>query len=125
MNSTENVLCWKCGAPVVGEPMPLSRTAACKSCNTDLYVCKMCLYYDTGKAKSCQEPIAEEVRDKERANFCDYFKLKPNAHDAARQSQQEQAKQKLEALFGSSTSEQTHEPQSDREKLENLFKKKD
>ena len=35
-------------------------------------------------AKHCREPIAEEVKDKERANFCDYFKPRPGAYSARR-----------------------------------------
>jgi len=34
----------------------------------------MCIEYDTSYAKHCKEPIAEEVRKKDEANFCDYFK---------------------------------------------------
>ena len=33
----------------------------------------MCRFYDTRKAKSCAEPVADEVQDKQRANFCGYF----------------------------------------------------
>jgi hypothetical protein len=31
-------------------------------------------------AKQCRETVAEEVKDKERANFCDYFKPRAGAH---------------------------------------------
>jgi hypothetical protein len=33
----------------------------------------MCRFYDVTKPAQCAEPIAEPVRDKERANFCGYF----------------------------------------------------
>lgn len=58
----------------------------------------MCRFYDTSKAKSCAEPVADEVGDKERANFCGYFeaagsrfKLKAAGTDVGKDA--------LEALF--------------------------
>ncbi|NIT67742.1 MAG: hypothetical protein GWM93_13850, partial [Gemmatimonadetes bacterium] len=69
--------CWKCGHALDDMPMPLGRRDECPACATDLHVCRMCEFYDTSVAKSCREPIAEEVTDKERANFCDYFRGRP------------------------------------------------
>jgi hypothetical protein len=37
--------------------------------------------YDTSAHNRCREPQAEWVTDRERANFCDYFK--PNTQVAA------------------------------------------
>ena len=90
--------CWNCGAGPIDEPMPLAREARCRACGSDLHVCRQCRFYDTSKGKSCAEPVADEVRDKERANFCGYFELNAAAHvgsDAA-----DAAKRDLEALFG-------------------------
>jgi hypothetical protein len=36
-------------------------------------VCRNCRWYDTSRPNACQEPVAEEVLNKERANFCDFF----------------------------------------------------
>ncbi len=55
--------------------MPLRRRDECPACSADLHVCRLCEFYDTSVAKSCREPVAEEVTDKERANFCDFFAL--------------------------------------------------
>ncbi len=90
--------CWHCGARIENEPMPLSREGRCRACESDLHVCKQCRYYDTGKAKDCAEPVADEVRDKERANFCGFFALNPDAH--ADGAEADAARAKLEALFG-------------------------
>jgi hypothetical protein len=60
----------------------------------------MCEFYDTSVAKSCREPVAEEVTDNERANFCDYFRGKPVGHAAEGVSEAEAARAKLEAMFG-------------------------
>ena len=69
--------CWKCGHGLDDMPMPLRRRDECPACGADLHVCRMCEFYDTSVAKSCREPVAEEVTDKERAQFCDYFRAQP------------------------------------------------
>ena len=80
--------------------LPLRRLDVCKSCNAELHVCKMCVEYDTSYAKHCREPIAEEVRKKDEANFCDFFKPKPGAFVPKDTSEVERAKAALDALFG-------------------------
>jgi len=89
--------CWKCGTPAPDEPMPLGRETRCRACDEDLHVCRQCTFYDTTKGKSCAEPIADEVIDKERANFCGYFTLNLNAHGG--NAQAEAARQQLAAMF--------------------------
>ena len=51
----------------------LSLRAECEKCGNDLHVCKNCRFYDPGAYNECKESSAEEVRDKERSNHCDYF----------------------------------------------------
>jgi hypothetical protein len=80
--------------------LPLTRRDICKQCNADLHACKLCEFYDLSKAKHCREPIAEEVSDKQRANFCDYFKPKEGMYSDKHLSEAEKAKAKLDALFG-------------------------
>jgi hypothetical protein len=60
----------------------------------------MCEWYSISVAKHCRETVAEEVRDKERANFCDYFKPKPGAYSAGNLDAASKARAELEALFG-------------------------
>ena len=95
-----SLICWKCGADISALPLPLSRFAECKACHAPLHVCRLCEFYDTGYAKHCREPIAEEVKDKTRANFCDYFRAQPGAWSAPDATAAGQAKSDLEALFG-------------------------
>ena len=97
---SDGLLCWKCGAALDGLLMPLSRRAECESCHADLHVCRLCTYYDPGAISGCDEPRAEEVRDQERANFCDYFKPRPGAYEAADNAETMKAKAELAALFG-------------------------
>ena len=60
----------------------------------------MCVDYDTSVAKHCREPTAEEVRDKTRANFCDFFKPRPDAYVASNTAAADRARTELDKLFG-------------------------
>jgi hypothetical protein len=51
-------------------------------------------------AKQCREPTAEEVSDKTRANFCDFFAPRPGAYLAPDISAAERSRLELEKLFG-------------------------
>lgn len=66
--------CHKCGAIVDIEKV--SRRDECHSCGLDLRVCLNCTFYDEGRANQCFEPQAEQVKEKDRANYCDYFRFK-------------------------------------------------
>jgi hypothetical protein len=81
-------------------PTPLRRRDECPACGADLHVCRMCEFYDTSVAKSCREPVAEEVSDKERAQFCDYFRAQPDLLAAGGVSEAEGARAQLQAMFG-------------------------
>ena len=70
--------CYRCGgsqAEGAGGSHPfVARKDSC-SCGADLHVCKNCEFYDAGAHHECRESQAEYVKDKERSNFCDYFKF--------------------------------------------------
>jgi hypothetical protein len=110
--------CWKCGHALDEMPMPLRRRDECPACATDLHVCRMCEFYDTSVAKSCREPVAEEVTDKERANFCDYFRGQPGVQAAGGTSEAEAAKARLEAMFGIAGTADDAESPMDRKRKE-------
>lgn len=97
-----NLVCWKCGASVADLPLPLSRLAECPKCRAYLHACRLCEFYDPRITSQCQEERAEEVRDKEHANFCDWFKPRPDAHRPRDEEKKQSAKSKLDALFGGS-----------------------
>ena len=121
------LVCWKCGTSLADLTLPLRRLEECRKCSAELHVCKLCEWYSTAVAKHCREPIAEEVKDKERANFCDYFKPRPDAYSSAPQSAAEKAKSELESLFGGGVTSNAAEPSAEeraRAELESLFKKK-
>jgi hypothetical protein len=120
------LVCWKCGTSLAELTLPLLRLEECKKCGAELHVCKMCEWYSLAVAKHCRETIAEEVKDKERANFCDYFKPRPGAHSAAPADASAKAKADLDALFGAGQSAQPEPSAADRARaeLEALFKQK-
>jgi hypothetical protein len=119
------LVCWKCGNLLADYTLPLRRLEECRKCGAELHVCKLCEWYSTAVAKHCRETIAEEVKDKERANFCDYFKPRPDAWSTAPVSAAAQAKSELDALFGSGQSDvQPSAADKARAELDALFGKK-
>jgi hypothetical protein len=60
----------------------------------------MCLMYDPREPTGCSEEDALEVFEKERANFCDYFKPDPNAYSPGLMEAQSRAESQLASLFG-------------------------
>lgn len=119
----DNLLCWKCGSPLVELPLPLSRTAECTACGTELHVCRMCRFYDTTVANHCREPVAEPVGDKTRANFCGYLEPNPAAWQPADDSPAATARHGLEDLFGGSGDTPASDASDPLSQLDSLFRK--
>lgn len=92
--------CYRCGASLADLGLPLGRLDECPECTVQLHVCRMCQYYDPAVTKQCREDDAEEVREKARANFCDYFKPSATAHDPAFAAADVRARSQLDTLFG-------------------------
>jgi hypothetical protein len=125
MFTLPGLVCWKCGTSLADLTLPLRRLEECRNCGAELHVCKLCEWYSLTVAKHCREPIAEEVKDKERANFCDYFKPRPGAYSKADVSASSQARAGLDALFGGAKDAAPQPTAADRAKadLDKLFKK--
>ena len=98
----EQFLCWQCGETLAEVMLPFSRRQVCDHCNADQHVCRMCHNFDLGVSGQCTEDRAEDITEKERANFCDYFSPNPQAYSGQGASNRDQAKAKLDALFGDS-----------------------
>ncbi len=130
---TGTPVCWRCGASIEDLPLPLGRRAECSACHSELHVCLMCQFFDPGVSQACREPIAEEVKDKKRANFCGYFQLKPDAFRPQDTAAARAARSELDALFGDGANTpddqpgDAEEPLSEealaKKRLEDLFKK--
>ena len=102
MSDAKGTSCYSCGAlvsgPEVGTARP-SRTAVCDGCSAYLHCCRNCRFYDPGAYNNCREPVAEDVRDKEEANFCDYFEWGVEGEGDEKGEGRKNAKEKFEALF--------------------------
>ncbi|HWP94197.1 MAG TPA: hypothetical protein VNL72_00480 [Gammaproteobacteria bacterium] len=96
----DELVCWKCGAPLRELPLPLSRYAQCLACRAELHVCRMCRFFEPKWTRGCREPRAEEVMERERANFCDWFTPAPGAWRPAASASADRAREELEKLFG-------------------------
>ena len=92
--------CHRCGDSLAALSLPLSRRDQCPSCSADLHVCRMCISFDPNVPRQCREDGAEDVTDKDRPNFCDWFKPSGSAFDAGKKSEADAAKAALDALFG-------------------------
>ena len=97
---SHSIVCYRCGASLAALSLPLSRRDQCPDCSADIHVCKMCLYFDPHVTRQCREDGAEDVTEKERPNFCDWFVPNENAFDPNRKSESDAATAALDALFG-------------------------
>ena len=97
---SQELLCFRCGASLAALTLPLSRRDQCPHCSADLHVCRMCAHFDRNVPRQCREDGAEDVTDKERPNFCDWFVPGDAAFDAQRKSEADAARSALDALFG-------------------------
>lgn len=113
--SPDELSCWKCAGNLKAVPLPYGRRAECPACRAELHVCRMCRHYAPGKVKQCLEPMAEEIKDKTRANFCDWFQPAAGAVGQAPATGNRDA---LAALFGD---EPAGGPKAPGQALDDLF----
>ncbi|MBT8096977.1 MAG: hypothetical protein HKN35_15145 [Woeseia sp.] len=99
---SDTLHCFSCGASLEAMSLPLSRQDQCPQCSRYLHVCRMCEFFDAQVARQCREDDAEEVMDKEKPNFCDWFKPTGGRFEASGHSAAKHAEQQLDALFGES-----------------------
>lgn len=95
-------MCWKCKNKIDVEF--IGRTDECPTCHTDLHSCKNCSFYLPGSHFDCKENIDEKVSDKEKANFCDFFRILrdfDNRSDEIKLAEEKKsvAKASFDALF--------------------------
>ena len=66
--------CFSCNASIelaAGERIGFAD--CCERCDADLHVCLNCQFHDPSAYNECRESSAERVRDRDRANRCEYF----------------------------------------------------
>jgi hypothetical protein len=89
-------ICNKCKKEIADDFF-VGRQSQCPSCGVDLHCCLNCCFYDVGAYNYCREPQAERVLEKNRSNFCDFFKfIQPGNSSGTADSG---TKDKLEELF--------------------------
>lgn len=93
------MICWKCKKEI--SVSQVFRTTECPLCGADLHSCKGCAFYAPGNHFDCRETVEDLVSDKEKSNFCDYYK--ENSSLSAGSSGEDKAKAARDAfnsLFG-------------------------
>ena len=118
---SHSLRCYRCGSALSSLPLPLSRRDGCPECAADLHVCRMCVHFSASAPRQCLEDGAEDVKEKERPNFCDWFKPSETAYDPAAHDKAAQAKSELDALFGDGSRSEP-ESSADLSDAEKLFK---
>jgi hypothetical protein len=120
------LVCWRCGAAIKPDQRPITRLERCRACQADLHVCRQCRHYTTRLTGYCDHDHAEPPRERERANFCQYFTPQPGTHTARKGADARLARDSLDALFGVVTEDseaagQRPEANRVREELDRLF----
>lgn len=95
-NQTKGGQCWSCGQNLTD--LDYGRGDTCPKCGRDTRVCKGCIFYDLHSNNQCREPQADRVVEKERSNFCDYFKPGGSVGGTL-QNSRENLRSAAEALF--------------------------
>jgi hypothetical protein len=92
--------CFFCGAEIpAGEK--IYRNSTCTACGNPLKICRNCRFYDQSSPHECREPVSEAVKDKESANFCEYFVLtdRENPGGKTREQEHKRARDAFDKLF--------------------------
>jgi len=64
--------CYFCGTSLEA---PIYRSSECPKCGKDTKICYNCDFYSETSHWECRESIREAVREKDKANYCDFFRL--------------------------------------------------
>ena len=97
-------MCYKCGNVNVVK-FPYGKDECCEFCGASLHCCKNCKFFAPGEHYDCHETIEEAIYDKEKGNFCDFFKPTENFNDFSAtflkaQKEKEAARKAFESLWG-------------------------
>ena len=92
--------CFAC-ATTFDPEAEIFRTTVCPNCGKDSHVCLNCRFYDISVHMECRESIAEPVSEKDRSNFCEYFKIHAGSgSESVSDNRSGHARKKLDQLFG-------------------------
>jgi hypothetical protein len=119
--------CVFCDAELAAD-FRVMRNTRCPSCDAYLHACVQCRFHEPTLHNQCLEPEAEFVRDRQKANFCEFFELagaKAAGRGEASRSEAGKSEPRNRAgqAAGDARSSDTRASEA-RAKLEALFKKK-
>jgi hypothetical protein len=77
----------------------VGRKDECPFCRADLHSCLNCSFFNNTAPKQCREPAVEPVKEKGRANYCDYFVFAESRIDGAQAGEVEHSRKALDDLF--------------------------
>lgn len=90
--------CAACSTPYEGS---VYRTTLCEGCGKELKTCLNCRHFDVTAPNQCREPVSDPVAEKDRANFCDWFRPAADAGKrVAGQDRSPDARKDFDNLFG-------------------------
>jgi hypothetical protein len=89
-------MCYSCDKKIELIEENISRREECPHCEAALRCCKMCEFYDERSYNECREPAADRITEKEKANFCGFFKIGQGIN---RNQERENALSAAAALF--------------------------
>jgi hypothetical protein len=97
--------CVHCGGNLEG--VRIFRQTPCPHCDAHLHACVQCKFHEPTAHNQCLEPQAEQVADREKANFCEFFRIAGaaarapgrSASPGASEDRAKDARAKLEQLF--------------------------
>lgn len=69
--------CFKCRKKfdIDDSTVTIARSDECPHCGAPIRCCLMCHFYDPASYNECHEPMAEKIREKDKANFCNYYRV--------------------------------------------------
>lgn len=71
-----DIRCYKCQTVLdLTTESKVSRQEECPKCFANIHCCKMCFFYEPKSYNECKEPVAQRIVEKEKNNFCEFFKL--------------------------------------------------
>jgi len=88
----KKIICWNCKKPLTTNL--ISFRASCDHCFHDQHACLNCKYYSPSKPNSCELLSTENIKEKDKRNFCEDFSLKHQSDD------KEKNFDKIKELFG-------------------------
>ena len=89
--------CHRCGGVIPGNAF--GRSDRCPACGADARCCRNCVFEEPSYRSECKETQAEPVRDRESANYCDFFRPRQGLAPAKPKPRQAGGKTAFDALF--------------------------